>query len=383
MKKQHKTLLVLAALALASCGGGTTSEISSTQSNPVSTPTSEQTKTSIDFSSIVYVDDLLWFPTLELEVGQKEFIGQYLLEFEGSEILIEDESSLSLEGEYIVPKKEGTTYLVYHAQGKYQKVQINVAPKGTYKRAYTFDDADLEGKNVCNFGDSVSCDWTVGDEVSIYARRFAAHYKMNMVANYAIGGTVSIYPSFNANVTSEYKGTEFMYNDGCDMVYNKAKNGTLATMDMMFITYGYNDCYFQPDIDCEQDQIVCTDGTFANCHSYKGYYRYMIDTARKANPNIKIVIMNIIYNEYDIDHNGYKHNPNYSFDKGIKYADYRKAIFEIGYEKDVKVIDEWNYMKGQYDYYEGRPEGVSWCYKDNVHPSVFGNKKIANYSYKF
>lgn len=409
MKKQLLVLSLMSLMSLSACGGSSSSSEKSivpTSSVPASSvvessvklsetssaiPSSEVPssvpKSSVDYSNLPYVEDLLWFPELKLEVDQIQYINNYMMEFEDSEILIPDESMLSFKKDYLTAHKEGDTYIVYHANGKYQKVNVNIAPKGTYDRAYTFEEIgpSLEGKKCANFGDSISFDWTLGDQVSTYSRRFAKKYGMEMGPddNHAIGGSVSMYVTNDPNVMTEYGGTEYQYNDGVDQFHDLYLDGTLKDYSVIFITFGYNDLYFQPEIDDDRDHTYNLDPSVC-CHSWKGGYRYMINTARKANPDVKIVIQNIIYNEYDLDHGGYSHNPKYSFDKGIKYLDFRKALYEIGYELDVKVIDMWNYTKSIYDYSPDRdPTYLYWKYKDIMHPSVIGNKYICNYLVKW
>lgn len=406
MKKVIKPLLLLATMALTACGG-TSSQVSSIVPKPSSEQSSEvpsQTSSAVSSKEepsvvsseiissqpssekktipedVKYVTDLLWFPDQKIEVGQKQYMGSYLLEFKDSEILIADGSMLEIdENGYLLGKAVGETYIAYHANGKYQKVNISIAKAGSYKRAYRFDDiaAELKDKNISAFGDSVTADATVGDTSSVYPRKFALKYKMNFIENYAVGGTTGSYSTFNENIMKEYGGTKYQYLDGCDLVYNHRND--LKTVDYLFISYGYNDLYYQVKIDDERDSTYCADGTFACCHSFKGAYRYMINVARKANPDIQIICNNINFNEYDPDSGAF--GKGYKFDTGLRQIDYRKAIFEIGYEMDVKVIDTWNYTKNLYD--KDEPEGVYKVYKDYVHLTKFGQNQLSKYIFKW
>ena len=169
--------------------------------------------------------------------------------------------------------------------------------------------------------------------------------------------------------------------DGCHQVYEKLSKGELDNVDYLILNYGYNDLYYQVDITVDGDDVYCVDDTYACCKSFKGSYRYMVNCARKANPNVKIILMNMMFTKYTYDDGGYP--AGYHFNKGIKIHDYRKAIFELSEELDAKIVDAYNYMKEQYDYDPERPQSTTWVYKDTVHYTVYGQKKIADYFYKW
>lgn len=386
MKYRGFALVFAASLLISACGGNNNSKESNSSNVESSTSvevSSEAPK--IDFDKLEYVNDLLWFPDVKMEVEERVYINNYIREFKDTEILIPDEKLLKMDGDYLVGLGTGDTFIVYKADGKYQKVLVNIAAKGTYKRAYNFKTADLKGKKIACFGDSVAADGTVGDEQSVYSRRFAKKFGMEYVGNYAIGGMTGTYTAFNANIMSEYGGVVYEKCDGCNIVYNHYSAGDLKGLDYMFISFGANDMYYQSPIDDEKDKdgIKSDFDTFSCAHSFKGSYRYMIDTARAANPNIQIIIFNLHYNQYDVEHKGYSNWRSYKFDTGLRQMDYRKAMFEIGYEKDVKVIDEWNYTSELFDFSNDRQGSVTDVYKDVVHFTVYGQKLIADYMYNF
>ena len=129
--KTNYLSVLLLTLLVSSCNSNqssldsaTSEEISSSFSETISSSdsSSETSVTpSMDFSSLDYVNDLLWLPDLKIEVGQKEYVKCYELEYENSEILVGDSSLLSYQDSYIIGLKEGETFIVYHANDKYQK----------------------------------------------------------------------------------------------------------------------------------------------------------------------------------------------------------------------------------------------------------------------
>ena len=236
MKKRY-SLILLTILTTAGCGSNSshissssfssslinssTDIVSSSMSEPtfssesISSDSSKEdsssssSSSSFNYDDLPYVDDLIWFPNLEIEVEQRQYIDNYIRENDDAKIMIPCPDMLEVVDNYLVGKKSGDTFIVYKAKGKYQKIFVSIKEKGTFSRAYNFSKSLLAGKTVAVLGDSVAADATVGDEVSVYPRRFAQKFDMTFFDNYAIGGTTGSYPSFNANIMKEYGGIYF------------------------------------------------------------------------------------------------------------------------------------------------------------------------------
>ena len=353
MKRLYLTLLVAAIFSLGGCN----------------MKNNEQETSSIDNSSTI--DDIetekyMMFPSLNMEVDQKLCIDNFLIENEGSEILLHDKSFLDFINDSLIAKKEGETYFLIKFQDRYQKVEVKISQKGSLNSAFNI--ADMKrGQKIVAFGDSVTANATINADLT-YVRRIADEYGLNFVNNYAIGGTTATYMFPGSNIDKEYHNLDTAP-DGVRVVKKAYENNELNDIDYAIIAYGHNDHYFQPPIENEEEKEFDIND-FTSAYSFKGSYRFMINVLRKANPNIKIIIMNCTYSEYV--YNGGPYGNEYT------YEDYRLAQYEIAKEMDVKIVDPWNYTKTIFD---GTTRNIN--YKDVVHLTVKGHQKLGTYLKKF
>ena len=315
----------------------------------------------------IQTSDFMYFPDIKMEVNQRLCIDNYIIEHENSEVLIYDSSLVKLEDNCLIGLKEGLTYLLLKANDSYQKVEIDVKPIGTYKRAWNISSMQ-KGEKIVAFGDSVTANATINADLT-YVRKIAKEYGLTFKNNYAIGGTTGTYMYEGSNIWKEYKTLTDVL-DGPRRVKQAVDNGEIDDVDYAFIAYGHNDQYFQPPITVEGDDIYNVDN-FDNAHSFKGSYRFMVNCLRKANPNIKIILLNCTYSEYCLDSGR-------TWGSTYLYKDYRQAITELAEELDCLTIDPWNHMK---QYFDANDRNVN--YKDVVHLTVKGHEKLANYIKKF
>ena len=310
---------------------------------------------------IVFVD----FKTIKIEQNEKYYYGNIVKDFKDISIDVLDNNIASVESNYIVGKNKGSTKLRLIYNNETQYVNIYVKDIDTYSSSFSFDDARLYGKNIVAFGDSVTATSTIGTNKT-YVDLFANKFNMNFVRNYAIGGTTATYMYEGSNIYKEYKDNTNAI-DGCRVVYNAYTNNELNNIDYAFIAFGHNDQYFQPPISVDGDDKYCIDNTFASAHSFKGSYRYMINVLKKANPNIRIILLNCTYSEYD-------KNLKSPYGEEYTYFDYRVAIKEIANEFNCRYIDPWDYLKEYFDF-----KKENYYYKDSDHLSINGHKKLYEY----
>ena len=297
---------------------------------------------------------------INIEVGQKLFIDSY---FETHLLIVDDSSLLCIKGNYLIGKKVGKTFIKYLNK----TVDVNVIAKGTTNSAYLLSDLKNKNFKFIVIGDSTSAEETYDNKGYTYCHKICKALSGRFTHNYAIGGTTVTYMYKGSNIEKEYKNNLIAI-DGVRVVKKAYKNNELANIDVAFIGYGHNDRYFQPpieDLSCQKYSL----NSFNSCHSFKGSYRYIINTLRKANPKILIVILNCTYSEYLLTSKQW----NYS----LSYLDYRRAIYEIACEMHTKYIDPWNYMKQYYDFSKENK-----YYHDVVHFSRDGHAKLAEYILK-
>ena len=333
----------------------------------------EESVTTPSVSESVESDDTVYttFVDLEdvtIEVGEKYSLKTALNGYKGVTIISKNikVASYGTSSSSIIGKDIGTTYLVLSYNGEHQKLKVNVVERGSLATSFKFDHFRLEGKKIAAFGDSVTADATIGSSGKTYPRIISERFNMEFSKNYAIGGTTATYMYVGSNIYKEYKNNKTAI-DGCRVVYNAFANDELYDLDYAFIAYGHNDQYFQPPITVDGDTEYCVNNTFATCNSYKGSYRYMINVLREANPNVRIILLNCTYSEYD------KALPS-PYGNKYSYTDYRNATKEIALEMNCRYIDPWDYMKDYYDY------GSKYMYySDSVHISAKGHQLLANY----
>ena len=323
----------------------------------------ESSTSEIEYTKFVEIDDI------HLEVGETYYLKEVLADYRGLIVVSQNNeiTSYNSQSKMLNAYKEGETNVVLKYKGQNQLVKVVVGKIGAN---YKFSKERLYSKGIVAFGDSVTADATIGNSGKTYSRRFASRFEMNYLRNYAIGGTTATYMYKGSNIYKEYANNKTAI-DGCRVVYNAYKNGELTNVDYAFIAYGHNDQYFQPPITVQGDEIYCVDGTFETCNSYKGSYRYMINVLREANPNIRIIVLNCTYSEYD------NANPS-PYGSKYCYEDYRIATKEIAEEMGCKYIDPWDYMKELYDYGKGNIN-----YSDSVHITAIGHQKLSQFISQF
>ena len=301
-----------------------------------------------------------------VEVGDVLEIGNIIKQTDEYEIKITNNKLADFEDYYIKALAKGETTLTITKETKRQTVKLSVIDNGTYVDPYKFSKELLEGKNLAVFGDSVTAVATIGNAAATYASRFASHYGMNLLKNYAIGGTTATYTYFGSNIYKEYGESKTIL-DGCQVMYKAYNNKELDNVDYAIIAYGHNDQYFKPPVNALNDRDYCTSNTYTSCKSYKGSYRYMINMLKKANPEVKVILLNCTYSEYDK-----ANNPAYG--SNYNYFDYRYATKQIAIEMGCKLIDPWEHMKQYFDFQKGNK-----YYKDTVHLTIEGHKILADY----
>ena len=226
--------------------------------------------------------------------------------------------------------------------------------------SYTISKDFFESKNVLILGDSVSAKATIGFENKTYSDLLKENLNINNLHNAAIGGTTLTYMYEGSNIDKEYHSHEVAI-DACRVVSRLAIDNKLKDFDYVFIAYGHNDQYFKPEITQENEEQVTY---LEQCKSFKGSYNFIINTLKKHNPNVKIIILNCTYSEYDIA----SISP---YGNKFSYIDYRNASKEIADKNNLKYIDPWEYMKPFMDY-----KTTNTYYKDSVHISPLGHQKL-------
>ncbi len=358
MKKQ--LLLLLMIPFLTACNPAVSESTNKESSTPQE---STNVYDSYEESWFVYVEDI------EINVGEVIEIDN-VLDLDKYQVVIEDTSIAALDEKYLGGVKEGETSLYIIKGQEKQTVKLKVTSLGEYVDPYKFSELNLKDKKMVVFGDSVTAIATIGQANAnlTYSALFAKNFEMNLVKNYAIGGTTATHTYFGSNIYKEYAGNKSVL-DGCQVVQKAYKAKELNDIDMAFIAYGHNDQYFQPPVGALNDRSYSFN-SFASCKSYKGSYRYMINTLRAANPDMKIVLMNCTYSKYN------EANPS-PYGSLYNYNDYREATKQIAIEMNCKYIDPWDYMETYYDFGNGNV-----YYKDSVHISVAGHKVLADYLIK-
>ena len=301
---------------------------------------------------------------IEIEIDETYNLGYIVSLNEGMKVEVKDDSVVEIKDNVLKGLKVGESSIYLSLADKVQLVNVKVYEKGALSSTFSFDKERLSGKVLAAFGDSVTAPATIGG-AKTYVENFATKFKMEVAKNYAIGGTTGTYMYEGSNIYKEY-ATNKVAIDGVRVVKNAYDLGELQNLDYVFIAYGHNDQYFQAPLNADGDDQYDLN-SFASCHSFKGSYRYMINTLKLANPNVRIIILGCTYSEYDFS------NPS-RYGSTYKYADYIQAMKEIAEEFNLTYIDLWTYMMPYYDNYSEK-----FYYKDSVHLSAEGHKLLANY----
>ncbi len=234
-----------------------------------------------------------------------------------------------------------------------------------YEKRFNFNKSELKGKGLISIGDSLTADSTIGCEKT-YPHLIKNKYEMASLKNYAIGGTTATYMFKGSNIEKEYTQPDKLFAiDGCRVIDKAIANNELNNVDLAFICYGNNDMFFQVPLDNTKvnDDPLSLD----NVKSIKASYRYMVNRLRSINPNIKIIIINTTYSEYD-------KNADLIYGNTYKFSDYLKAINEVAEELDCYCYNTWDYLK-PYFYSQNKNE----YYKDPIHLNVKGHEILFKY----
>ena len=328
-------------LFLTSCGKSTT------------TTTKEQYGTIVQNISDVHIE------------VDETYTFQYIVNSnQGLVISTLDENIVSVNNDILTGVSVGETNVLFEKNGIKQLVPVKVYEKGALSLTFSFSKERLAGKKIVAFGDSVTSNATVGGGRT-YFDNFATAFAMNKGKNYAIGGTTGTYMYEGSNIYKEYAGSTTAI-DGVRTVKKAYDNNELNDVDYVFIAYGHNDQYFQAPISANGDDVYDIN-SFDSCHSFKGSYRYMINTLKLANPNVRIILLNCTYSEYD------RSNPSI-YGRTYSYNDYRTAISEVAEEFSLTHIDPWDFLYLFFDAYSNKV-----FYKDPVHLSLEGHVQLGEY----
>ena len=316
-------------------------------------------------SKPITISEYMYAPKITTRVGFDFNISPYLEEYDDMEAISEDGSALEIKDSvYVTAKKAGTSSILLKHGDLYQRVEVEVLDEEKPNWIWSFKELDTAAKlKIVAFGDSVTANATIGADLT-YVRNIANLFGLRFVRNYAIGGTTATYMYPGSNIDKEYHGNTTAI-DGPRVVQQAVSKGELKDIDIAFIAFGHNDHYFQPPISVDGDDTYNIDN-FDNAHSFKGSYRYMINSLRHENPNMKIILLDCTYSEYMKDGGPYG-NAN-------TYDDYRHAIYELAEEMECKMIDPWNHLK---PYFDGNGRNI--YYKDVVHLTVKGHEKLGDY----
>lgn len=217
---------------------------------------------------------------------------------------------------------------------------------------------NFQNKNLLILGDSVSAQATIGND-KVYATLLKENLGIKNVYNAAIGGTTLTYMYEGSNIDLEYHSNNVAL-DGCRVVTNLAIDNKLKDFDYVIIAYGHNDQHFKVPLDESNTKV----NYLSDCHSFKNSFRFIINTLKKHNPNINIILLSCTYSEYDkVDVSPYEGN--------MTYSDYKKAYQEIAKEYQLTILDPWDYMKQFFDY-----KTKAFYYKDSVHLSKNGHVEL-------
>ena len=301
---------------------------------------------------------------IDIEVNETYTLVNVVKKVSGMVLTSQDESIVSIKNNVLTGVKIGETNIELRVENQYQLVPVKVHEIGELGATFSFCDERLAGKKVAVYGDSVTENLTINGGKTYYDV-FAQNFKMARYGNFAIGGSTAQYMYEGSNVYKEYATLDRVL-DGVRMIKKAYDNNQIKDMDYVFIAYGHNDQYFQPEITAPGDEEYDVN-SFDSCHSFKGSYRYMIKTLKLANPNIRIIILGCPYSEYNIT------NPS-RFGKKYNYLDYVKAMEEVAVEQNVTYIDAWDYMYPFFDAYDNKI-----YYKDSVHLSETGHYELGQY----
>ena len=269
--------------------------------------------------------------------------------------------------------KTGVAYGILSNGNEKQLVPVKVFEKGELSVDFTIDEYRMKGKKMVCFGDSVTFPASIGGAPT-YHELAAESLGMIAVKNYAIGGTTGTYVYEESYIYREYGGGIYAHLSGPEVIYEAYKAGELADIDYAMIMFGHNDQYFQVNMEDDNDEFDIE--RFDRLNSVEESYRYMIRALRVANPNMRIIIINMTYSQYDVS--TIAKNGNDYFGKEVEYSDFQQAVKNVAIREQVKHLNPWNHLVEYFDYnWDG--SGKKQYYNDSVHLSPLGHKILAKY----
>ncbi len=291
--------------------------------------------------------------TIDIEVDETYDLSNFIKD--NDPIFIGDFHLIQIENKILKGIKEGKTFFKIN-QDEYH---INVLKPHSLSDSFTLSYERLSNKKLLVLGDSVSAQATIQQQKT-YSTLLKEACHLKEVYNAAIGGTTLTYMYSGSNIDKEYHLNENAI-DGCRVIKKLEKENKIKDFDYVIIAFGHNDQYFQPAIDENNNKKELT---IEDCHSFKNSYRFILQTLKKNQPFIRIVLLNCTYSEYD------KVSPS-PYGNKYNYASYRKATQEIAKEFKVKYLDPWDYMKPFKDY-----DTTQYYYQDSVHLSANGHVEL-------
>lgn len=269
--------------------------------------------------------------------------------------------------------KVGVAYGILSKGEEKQLVPVKVFEKGGLSVDFTIDKYRMKNKKMIAFGDSVTYPASIGGAPTYYELT-AQELGMVAVKNYAIGGTTGTYVYKDSYIYREYGGGIFAHLSGPEVIYEAYKAGELADIDYAMIMFGHNDQYFQVTMEDDNDEFDIE--KFDRLDSVEESYRYMINALRVANPDMRIIIINMSYSQYDVA--TIARNGNDYYGKEVEYSDFQKAVNNVAVKEKVKHINPWNHLSEYFDFnFDG--SGKKQFYLDSVHLSTLGHKILSKY----
>ncbi len=236
-------------------------------------------------------------------------------------------------------------------------------PKETPEEKVSLTDFKLtkeyfEGKKVVVYGDSITMPVanTQFVEEANYIDLLARDLGFVLLANYAVPSTTathsySVYPKGAAKEDLE-SGPRYV-------TQHEFVN---ETADYALIMYGANDFTLGAPIGTDAD----VPQSYGEVTTYKGGIRFMVETLRKHNPDIRIQLFTPLYRA------GYGTFP-VNGSTGLSIPDYGDALFGMKDSLQVRVLDTFPVFSEEIYYANSKYT------KDGTHPNDAGHALLEAY----